>query len=158
MFSMKDTTCSASSPKGFSEFTSTRNGFPILCNSCIAFFSACRKLSLDRSPKLPSPVMTMPTVACSRITLSVPMEAASVKGISFLSQGVFTIRTSPFSPEYPSAPSTTYPTQSTIRRLTVTPSPRLMAAAFLGTNLGSTVVIVLPIPLVGSSSLIISSS
>ena len=54
---------------------------------------------------LPSVVMTMPMVECSRMTFRVPISAASVMGISWSNQGVVTIRgASPSS--WPMAPGT----------------------------------------------------
>ena len=60
----------------------------------------------------------------------------------------------PSSSLYPFASGMTKPTQSTNRTFTLNPSSNSMVAALFGTNFGSVVMIVLPIPACGSSSII----
>ena len=88
-------------------------------------------------------VTTIPMVEWTPITLRVPISAAWVKGISWLDQGVFTSRSSPFS-MCPAAPSAINPTQSISRTLASKPSARWIWAASLGINLGSVVMMVFP--------------
>ena len=98
----------------------------------------------------PSVVTTIPIVECSFITFSVPISAASVKGIGSLYHGVITKR-GPFSSSYPLAAFTTYPTQSIILILALKSSTFILAAV-AGTNFGSVVIIVLPAAACGNSS------
>ena len=101
---------------------------------------------------VPSVVTTMPMEACSSMTFLVPSSAASVMGMGSLCQGVDTIRGTPSSVA-PTAPSTMYPTESMSRiRSLVVPSGTISTASS-GTNFGSEVMMVLPLPLWGSSSL-----
>ena len=95
----------------------------------------------------------IPIVEWSFITLFVPISAAWVNGISSCCHGVLTMRSLSFS-KSPSAPSTMNPTQSIRRILTDILSSTLTTGASLGINLGSVVVIVLPAPLIGSSSIV----
>ena len=113
--------------------------------------SASTKFSLGSSPKLPSVVITRPIVACSSITLRVPVSAASWNGIAFSNHGVFTIRSLPSS-MCPLASFTRKPTQSIRRMRTFCSSPNGTSIASFGINFGSTVVISFPDPLSGSWS------
>ena len=97
----------------------------------------------------------MPMVECSAITLCVPFSAASVMVTSWSNQGVVTSRSSPSS-NWPDAPSTIYPTQSMSLTDICVFSSSFTDTASSGTNLGSAVMIVLPEPLWGSSSLALS--
>src|SRR5699024_2620853 len=103
----------------------------------------------------PSVITTMPIVEWSVITFLVPISAASSKGISLSYQGVVTIL-GISSSICPSAPLTKYPTQSTILTLKFILSFKVISTASLGTNLRSVVIIVLPEPLKGNSSLALS--
>ena len=89
-------------------------------------------------------------VEWSLITFSVPISAASIKGISSSYQGVLTIL-GPFSSVAPLALSITNPTQSTNLMLQ-SKSSIFTFAALLGMNFGSVVIIVLPAALWGISS------
>ena len=101
---------------------------------------------------VPSVVTTRPRVAWPDMTFLVPSSAASAMGISTSYQGVVTIRGFPSS-SAPTAPGIIYPTESIMRtRSRVTPSG-LISTASSGTNLGSEVIMVLPEPHWGSSSL-----
>ena len=101
---------------------------------------------------LPSVVMTMPMVECSRITRVVPSSAASAIVTGWSAHGVVTMRgLSPSS--CPAAPGTMYPTQSMSRTEQLAPSSSAMSTASSGTNFGSEVITVRPLPLCGSSSL-----
>ena len=103
--------------------------------------------------------MTIPKVECSLITFWVPIFAASSNGIVSSNQGVFTILIF-WSSKYPIAGSITKPTQSIKRTFTNKDSSIFKVIACEGTNLGSIVIIVLPLPDCGNSSkaLFLSSS
>ena len=109
--------------------------------------------SLGISVKEPSVVTTIPIVECSEITLPVPISAARLNGIVLSDHGVFTRRSLSFS-YTPRAPFTINPTQSIRRTFTFTPSTGHITGATPGINFGSVVVIVLPEPLCGSSSIV----
>ena len=104
---------------------------------------------------LPSVVITRPIVECSLMTLYVPDSAASVILTSWSYHGVVTILSLPSS-NCPAAPFTMYPTQSTSLTEKCISSPRLISTASSGTNFGSEVIMVLPEPLCGNSSLALS--
>ena len=113
--------------------------------------SASTKFCLGSSPKDPSVVTTIPTTECSFMTFSVPISAASAKGIFSSCHGVDTIRSLPSSLS-PRTPGTIYPTQSTSLTLRLAPLCVDTRTESGGMNLGSVVVIVLPSPLCGNSS------
>ena len=96
---------------------------------------------------------TTPIVECSPITFFVPISAAFVNGMASSLQGVFTMRSFSFSYK-PNAPLTINPTQSIKRTLISAPSNGQITGASPGINLGSVVVIVLPAPLIGNSSMV----
>ena len=103
------------------------------------------------SVMVPSVVIAMAMVEWSFITLLVPVRAAAASGIGLSDQGVLTILGSSSS-NMPSAPSIMYPTQSISLILNLRLSPAFISAGLEGTNLGSVVVIILPAPIRGSSS------
>ena len=150
-FSRESFSCLVSSLYGRIEFNTTTYGFPISSSFVIVVFSASVYASRSSSPIEPSVTTTIPMVAWSRITFSVPMRAASTNGISSSIHGVLTIRFS--SPSIcPLAPCTINPTQSISRTLISLWSASIMLAASCGMNFGSVVIIVLPAADCGSSS------
>ena len=100
---------------------------------------------------LPSVVTSTATVACSRMTFSVPVFAASEKGSGASCQGVLTRRSLPSS-SAPAAPGTRNPTQSMSRTSAEVFSPNRTETGRAGTNFGSVVMMVLPAADWGSSS------
>ena len=92
-------------------------------------------------------------VAWSSITFFVPRAAASSQGRSASAQGVDTMRS--FSPSWaPRAPGIRYPTESTSRTRALIPGAIWISAApSPGMNLGWVVMMVLPEPDWGSSSI-----
>ena len=87
---------------GFVVFSITINGFPISFSSSTIVFSASKYSFLGISPIEPSVVTTIPIVEWSFITFSVPISAASTKGIASSYHGVLTYL-GPFSSSYPLA-------------------------------------------------------
>ena len=86
------------------------------------------------------------------MTFRVPISAASAMGISRSIQGVMTMRGAPSS-NCPMAPLTMYPTLSMSRTAKRAPPSRVTSTASSGTNLGSAVMMVRPLPDWGSSSM-----
>ena len=126
-------------------------GLPIAASSAATRRSASTYSARGASVTLPSLVTKIPIVEWSRITLRVPVSAASSKDIFSSLHGVSTIRVLP-SPSAVAADGIIYPTQSISLTFAFLPSPRSIVSPPSGTNLGCVVMTAFPSADCGSSS------
>ena len=95
----------AGSPAGSTQLSRMTKGLWIWHSSAMTRSSASLYFSRGMSLMEPSVVMTRPMVEWSRMTLRVPVSAATSKGTSSSNQGLLTMRGFSFS-SWPMAPST----------------------------------------------------